>query len=103
MYVAPTGVTAEPASPDWLKATVEPATDPTGAHHYVVQIQGDEGKACTTAPNEVICTIGSLSPVTQYTVQVMACLDENRESQPCSAVTVGGHSWTKPTRKGLKK
>ncbi len=99
MVLAPGGVTAEPVSTSSIKATVEPATDDTNVDHYVVQIDNDPDKHCTTRPGELSCPISELLPATKYKVKAMACLGENGGSNPCGAAMVGGETWTRPTRK----
>ncbi len=97
----PGGVTAAPASSTSIKAAVIQAADPTGVHHYVVEIQGETTKNCQPQLGELFCTIDDLLPAKQYTVQVKACLDESSGLNPCSPVQVGGQGWTKPTSTGL--
>ncbi len=101
MYIVPDGVTAVPVSSTSITATVDPAGDPAGVDHYIVQIENDTGKKCKATPAELPCSITDLSPATQYTVQVMACLVEGSSPNQCSPVKVGGKSWTKPTSKHL--
>ncbi len=88
-----------PASSSSITATVDPASDPVGVDHYIVQIKDDTSKSCKATQAELSCTITDLSSATQNTVQVMACLVDGSGVSPCSPVKVGGQSWTKPTRK----
>ncbi len=81
-------MTGAPASSFSIKATVIPATDHTGVHHYVMEIQGETTKNCQPQLGELFCTIDDLLPATQYTVQVKACLDESSGLNPCSPVKV---------------
>ncbi len=87
-----------PASSTSITATVDPAGDPAGVDHYIVQIENDTGKKCKATPAELSCSITVPSPATQYTVQVMACLVEGSSPNQCSPVKVGGQSWTRPSR-----
>ncbi len=94
----PINVTAVPDSSSSIIATLTPAIDASGVDHYIVQIKEDTEKTCNATPMALSCTISTLSPATLYTVQVMACLDESSDPNPCSPVKIGGQSWTRPTR-----
>ncbi len=98
-HLAPSDVTAVTVSTSSIAATVSQAADVTGVDHYTVQIKDHTEKNCIANPNALSCTIGALSPATQYTVQVEACLGEHSDIKPCSTVKVGGQVWTTPGRK----
>ncbi len=86
LLLVPNGVTAKPASPSSVIATVAPAGDTSSLDHYIVQIKEDTSKSCKATQAELSCTIKKLAAATQYTVQVMACLDEVSNPNPCSPV-----------------
>ncbi len=101
IYLAPQGVTAAPASPSSITATVQPAVVPEVVDHYVVQIEGHPNKKCSATLPTLSCTITGLPPAAEYTVQAKACLGVQSSPKPCSDVTVGGKSWTNPSSKFL--
>ncbi len=101
LSIAPGTVTASPESPASVKATEVPATDSSGVTRYIVQIKDHTEKNCTTTVPTLSCTISGLSPAVEYTVQTEACLAPNSGPDPCSAVKVGGNSWTNPSSKSL--
>ncbi len=92
-------MSAEPVSNASIKATVAPSGDITGVEHYSVQVVGQATKKCTATTQKLFCNIEGLSPVVEYTVQAAACLGESSAVNPCSTMTEGGRSWTKPSSK----
>ncbi len=101
LSIAPGTVTALPESPVAVKATVVPATDSAGVTRYIIQIKDHTEKNCTTTVPTLSCTIPGLSPAVEYTVQTEACLAPNSGPNPCSALMVGGKTWTNPSSKSL--
>ncbi len=101
MSLAPRDVAAVPESSTSIKTTVDQATEHTGVDHYIVQIEGQTEKNCTAPLRGLSCIINGLSPAVEYMVQTEACLAPNSGPNPCSALKVGGKTWTNPSSKSL--